>query len=57
MLLIPIYTFRTVTILTCETVATFTGVCSPPTLLLPRRSCWQRNPSSLRRRTLLSRHC
>ena len=48
---------RTATTLTWETEDTSTGVCCPPTRQPLRRSSWQRNLSSLRRRTWLSPHC
>ncbi len=42
---------------TCGTAATSTGACSPRTLWLPRRWCWPRSHSSLRRRTSSSPRC
>lgn len=40
---------RTVTTQTCVTVATSTGGSSPQTQQLPRKWCWQRSHSFLRR--------
>ena len=45
----PLCPYRTVTTLTCETEATSTGGCCPQTRPLPRKWCWQRSHSSLRR--------